>query len=122
VVVVRRTIAPYENKWALPGLRMFKPESIDDVLARIAEDELGLKVDLGSKRYIGQYVGRFKTENERQDLSTGYAVCALDGKLEINDKHFSDYRLIDSPASIPGNIGAMYKHYLGMYFETMKDQ
>ncbi|MEU8347039.1 hypothetical protein AB0C74_35525 [Spirillospora sp. NPDC048832] len=37
VVLVRRAMAPYQNKWALPGLRMFKPESIDDVIARIAE-------------------------------------------------------------------------------------
>ncbi|MDN3351349.1 NUDIX domain-containing protein [Actinomadura sp. DC4] len=70
VVLVRRTIAPYENCWALPGLRMFKGEGIDDVIARIAEDELGVRVDVGSKRFLGQYVGRFKTERERQDLSS----------------------------------------------------
>ncbi|MFG2013766.1 hypothetical protein [Actinomadura geliboluensis] len=34
-------------------MRMFKPESIDDVIARIAEDELGLDVDVDGKRFLG---------------------------------------------------------------------
>ncbi|WP_420884796.1 NUDIX domain-containing protein [Actinomadura geliboluensis] len=65
VVLVRRPIAPYQNKWALPGLRMFKPESIDDVIARIAEDELGLDVDVNGKRFLGQYVGRSGERSRR---------------------------------------------------------
>jgi ADP-ribose pyrophosphatase YjhB (NUDIX family) len=122
VVIARRTIAPYENKWALPGLRMLKPENIDDVIARIAGDELGLHVNLGGKRYVGQYVGRFKTEHERQDISTGYAVTALGGDLVINRDHFSDHQLITNADGIPGNIGAMYKYYLQTYFQTIRNQ
>ncbi len=34
VVVVKRTIDPYKNVWALPGLRMFKTESINDTLKK----------------------------------------------------------------------------------------
>lgn len=45
VIVVRRRIAPYKGVWALPGLRMFKPESIDDVIRRVAKAELGLEVN-----------------------------------------------------------------------------
>ncbi|MEU8347321.1 hypothetical protein AB0C74_36955 [Spirillospora sp. NPDC048832] len=33
-------------------MRMFKPESIDDVIARIAEDDLGLDVDVDGKRFL----------------------------------------------------------------------
>jgi ADP-ribose pyrophosphatase YjhB (NUDIX family) len=121
VVIARRTIAPYQGKWALPGLRMFKPESINEVMARIAEDELGLQIDLDSKRYIGQYVGRFKTEHERQDLSTGYVVRALGEKIQINDDHFSDYLIINTMADVPDNIGAMYKYYLKIYFEMKRE-
>ncbi|HEV7934381.1 MAG TPA: NUDIX domain-containing protein [Actinomadura sp.] len=53
VLLVRRIIPPYENRWALPGLRMFKPESIDDTIARIAEDELGLRADVHDRRFLG---------------------------------------------------------------------
>lgn len=45
VIVVKRKIEPYKNVWALPGLRMYKGESINDTLRRIAKDELGLTID-----------------------------------------------------------------------------
>lgn len=117
VVLVRRTIAPYENCWALPGLRMFKGEDIDDVIARIAEDELGVQVDVDGKLFLGQYVGRFKTENERQDLSSGYVVRALSGDLRINTAHFSGHRIIKKHGEVPASTGAMYRFYLSKYFE-----
>lgn len=120
VVIVRRTIAPYENKWALPGLRMLKPEGIDDVLIRIAQDELGLDIETESKRYIGQYVGRFKSEHQRQDISTGYVVRALPGDVSFNRSHFSDCQVIKDDGDIPDNIGAMYKYYLGKYFRELR--
>jgi 8-oxo-dGTP pyrophosphatase MutT (NUDIX family) len=116
VVVARRIIAPYRNTWALPGLRMFKPEGIEDTLARIAEDELGLPVDVDGRRFLGQYVGRFTTEHGRQDLSTGYAVRALSAELRLNAAHFSGYRLVGTPGEVPAGTGAMYRYYLERYF------
>jgi ADP-ribose pyrophosphatase YjhB (NUDIX family) len=116
VLLVRRTIAPYENCWALPGLRMFKGEGIDDVIARIAEDELGVRVDVDSKRFLGQYVGRFKTEHERQDLSSGYVVRAFSNELRINPAHFSGHRIIKKADEMPASTGAMYRFYLSRYF------
>jgi ADP-ribose pyrophosphatase YjhB (NUDIX family) len=118
VVLVRRTIPPYEKCWALPGLRMFKGEGIDDVISRIAEDELGVQVDVDGKRFLGQYVGRFKTEHERQDLSSGYAVCALSDHLTINSAHFSGHRIIKKADEAPSSTGAMYRFYLSRYFDT----
>ena len=116
VAIARRRIAPYKATWALPGLRMYKPESIDQTLSRIASDELGVAIDLDTARYIGQYVGRFRTEHERQDLSTGYAVRALDSEPRLNENHFSSFRLISAVEEIPTRTGAMYRHYLERYF------
>ncbi|HEV2402969.1 MAG TPA: hypothetical protein VGS08_02090 [Candidatus Saccharimonadales bacterium] len=31
ILLLHRTIAPYKGSWALPGLRMYKPESIEDI-------------------------------------------------------------------------------------------
>jgi ADP-ribose pyrophosphatase YjhB (NUDIX family) len=117
VVIVRRIIAPYENRWALPGLRMFKPESIEDVVYRIAEDEVGLEVDVRSRRFLGQYVGRFRTEHERQDLSTAYVVRAVSEEIRLNRDHFSAHQIIAKREEIPSNTGAMYKYYLSAYFD-----
>lgn len=116
IVLVRRAIDPYKDLWALPGLRMFKPESIDDVLTRIAKDEISIRIDLSRKRFLGQYVGRFTTELQRQDLSSGYIVQAMDREIGLNKSHFSDYRLIKTWEEIPKDIGAMYHYYLSLYF------
>jgi ADP-ribose pyrophosphatase YjhB (NUDIX family) len=116
VVLVRRIIAPYKDCWALPGLRMFKPEEIDDVVARVAQDELGLEVDVEGKRFLGQYVGKFKTEHQRQDLSSGYVVSAQGNEIRLNQEHFSSYRIIKKAEEIPAGTGAMYRYYLSEYF------
>ena len=114
VIVVRRRIAPYKGVWALPGLRMHKPESIEDTLTRIAWQELGLEIDPERRTFLGQYVGRFRTEHNRQDLSTGYHV-PVDPAQEIrpNADHFSGHDVV---RSIPPRTGAMYRFYLERYF------
>ena len=117
VILVKRTIAPYQNQWALPGLRMFKSESINDTLKRIAQQELGLEIDAENKEFLAQFVGKFKTEQDRQDISSGYVVKVSDGQeLKFNKEHFSAMILISSVEEIPQNIGAMYKFYLTKYF------
>jgi ADP-ribose pyrophosphatase YjhB (NUDIX family) len=114
VVIVRRKISPYKGMWALPGLRMFKPESIEDTIARVALSELGLHVDPTQRRFLGQYVGRFRTERQRQDVSTGYVVRADSSEeLRHNPAHFSSARVVNE---VPDGLGAMYKFYLERYF------
>ncbi len=116
VVVLKRTIEPYKNVWALPGLRMYKGESIDDTLMRIAQQELGIKIDPIERIFIGQYVGKFKTEFNRQDISTCYLI-KLKGieKLAYNPDHFSDMMFTKKPVT---SMGAMYKYYLEQYQKT----
>lgn len=96
---------------------MFKNENIQDTLARIAFQELGLKINPSKRKFLDQYVGRFKTEHNRQDLSTCYYFNILPNqKIELNKSHFSEYQIIRSNKEIPSNIGAMYKFYLNKYF------
>lgn len=115
VIIVRRKIAPYKRVWALPGLRMYKGEDIDDTLRRIAKKEIGLDIDPTDRVFLGQFVGKFRTEHERQDLSTGYLVRASDDQeIKINTEHFYSFRLT---RTIPDNMGAMYKYYLAEYLK-----
>ncbi|TAN58504.1 NUDIX domain-containing protein [Patescibacteria group bacterium] len=118
IVIVYRKIQPYANQWALPGLRMMKPENINDTLIRIASQELGLKIDPEKKRFLGQFVGRFRTEHNRQDISTAYAACSKTKEIKINQSHFSKYCVITSPSDIPARMGAMYRFYLNSFFKT----
>lgn len=119
IIIVHRKIAPYKDVWALPGLRMFKGENIDDTLIRIAKQEVGLNIDTKDKIILGQYVGKFKTEHERQDISTGYLVKVSDDQeIYLNQDHFYSHRIT---TSIPENMGAMYKYYLNQYFQMRNE-
>jgi 8-oxo-dGTP pyrophosphatase MutT (NUDIX family) len=113
VIFLKRTITPYENVWALPGLRMYKGEDIEETLQRIAKEELGLNIDGTQGIYLGQYTAKFKTEHDRQDLSTGY-LFRLSGseKLEYNKQHFSNISISNK---CPEPIGAMYQYYFELY-------
>ncbi len=116
IVLVRRKIAPYKNTWALPGLRMMKPEGIGDTLKRIAIVEIGVRIEPDRRDFVGQYVGRFKTEHQRQDLSTCYALNCDAKDITLNNDHFTGFRFINEKREIPRKTGAMYKYYLELYF------
>ncbi|MDO8655771.1 MAG: NUDIX domain-containing protein, partial [Nanoarchaeota archaeon] len=102
IIVVKRKIPPYQHQWALPGLRMFKNETIADTLRRIAGQELGLQINPAKRGFLGQCVGKFKTEHQRQDLSTGYSLrISSSQKIRLNEAHFSAIKLITSEKEIP---------------------
>ena len=46
---------------------MYKYKSIEDTMTRIAKQELGVDIDIDSRKFIGQYVGMFTTEHQRHD-------------------------------------------------------
>ena len=117
VLIVRRKIAPYQHKWALPGLRQLKGERFRETLARIAKQEAGLIINPEKARILEQYDGFFKTESGRQDISTGYCIqVGGDQKIVINPNHFSGQRFIQSYDQAPKSMGAMYKFFLKQYF------
>ena len=118
LILLRRKIAPYKGVWALPGLRMMKPEGIEDTLYRIARMETGVKIDLQKKQFIGQYVGRFRTEHQRQDLSTCYAAFCDAPQVVINPEHFTRHCFIRTKEEIPVNTGAMYRYFLNLFFDN----
>jgi ADP-ribose pyrophosphatase YjhB (NUDIX family) len=119
VIVCKRRIPPYRGVWALPGLRMLKPESIEDTIVRIGRQELGLELDPAKRVFLGQYVGRFRTEHERQDLSTGFALrVSPSQELRPNGEHFTAVEIVEAT---PQRMGAMYKHYLERYW-TLKER
>ncbi|MBD3362185.1 NUDIX domain-containing protein [Candidatus Dojkabacteria bacterium] len=121
VLLLKRKIAPYKNKWALPGLRIYKGESIDETLIRIVKNEISIRIDPSKKIFLGQYVGKFRSEEQRQDLSTGYLIAVdTNDKIKINKEHFSTFKFISKQKKIPRETGAMYRYYLGEYFKRSK--
>ena len=87
ILILKRKIDPYKNKWALPGLRQVKPETIEDTLRRIAVQELDLVIDPKQGILLGQYDGIFPS---RQDMSTGYYFkVSSDAPIVFNRAYFS---------------------------------
>jgi ADP-ribose pyrophosphatase YjhB (NUDIX family) len=118
VLIARRKIAPYNRQWALPGLRHYKGRDFEETLRAIAMQEAGVEIDVDGKRFLGQYDGFFKTEHDRQDISTGYAVDALSSDVTINPEHFTGHRFINGMDELPLATGAMYRFYLEKHFDA----
>jgi hypothetical protein len=90
--------------------------SIDDVIERIVQDEVGLQIDPVGRRFLGQFTGRFRSEHGRQDISTGYVVASSTAAIRLNGEHFSGCRVVRSLDELPKDLGAMYRFYLSRYF------
>jgi ADP-ribose pyrophosphatase YjhB (NUDIX family) len=116
VILLKRSIPPYQDLWALPGLRMFKPEEIEDTLRRIAAAEVGVRVDPERRMFLGQFVGKFKEECCRQDLSTAYYLKVSEQNAAVNAAHFTESRFVSAVEEIPPDTGEMYRFYLAEFF------
>ena len=116
IILVKRTIPPYKDVWALPGLRKLKDESLDETLARIAKDELGIEIDPSERRFVEQGVVQFKEENNREDISTCYAILVNPKQIITpNPNHFSEMVILKPQDAIPEPIGKLYKNFLEIY-------
>ena len=70
VLLGYRKISPYRNRWALPGGRIIKKESLCDTANRQLE-EIGVR-PAGNYRLVGVYPVNFK---DRSDISICLCTC-----------------------------------------------
>lgn len=78
----------YPGKWALPGGKVEKGETIMDVLKREVFEETGLKIK-NSKQFLGDYT--FVRPDGHNVVGLTFAVKAISNKVIINDD-FEDYK------------------------------
>jgi ADP-ribose pyrophosphatase YjhB (NUDIX family) len=116
VLLVRRSIAPYKNCWALPGLRMLRGETVDACLERIAKSEVGCSIDPIQKIFVNQAVVSFPHHHGRQDVSTCYAFNLTDGRIALNPDHIDSSMIISHLAHAPSGLGRLYREHLERYF------
>jgi len=97
----RRNIPPYKNKWAFPGGRILKGETIRESIERITEKEVGISVSKSVKEYlVGVYSTSFRSEHNRQDISICYYLripSITFQSLVINREHYSGCRFDNKP-------------------------
>ncbi|OGB22884.1 MAG: GDP-mannose mannosyl hydrolase [Burkholderiales bacterium RIFCSPLOWO2_02_FULL_57_36] len=77
VLLGLRNNPPAKGYWFVPGGRIRKNESLDAAFARIARDELGLRVQRNRHRLAGVYEHFYDTNfNGTAEASTHYVVLA----------------------------------------------
>lgn len=119
ILLLRRVIPPYARKWALPGLRLLKGDSVGDCIERIAREELGIRSsELSEPCFVGQRCVKFRTEMERQDLASSYYVKTTSRFFVLNADHYSSVRLIGSIEEVPAGTGTLYRTELREWFRA----
>jgi ADP-ribose pyrophosphatase YjhB (NUDIX family) len=68
VLLTYRTKNGYENQWHLPGGTIFYRERVEEAVARIAQEELGIKVK------IDQLLGYIEYFSEVKERGFGYTI------------------------------------------------
>lgn len=103
VVLGRRENPPARGEWFVPGGRVQKGESIDDAVARVAREELGVAVAID--RRLGAYDHRWD-ESEFDDVAAkhyvaiGVVVRPQDGPIVPDDQH-AELRTFEPPVPNP---------------------
>jgi len=99
VVLGRRTNEPAKGYWFVPGGRVLKGESRREAVHRVADEELGVGVEIVES--LGAFEHAYETADvdcvdSKQYLANGYVVDVLDGDIDPDDQH-DEFRVFRSP-------------------------
>lgn len=91
VLLLRRTNEPAKGEWFWPGTRLFKGETFTAAAERLAKEELGISVDLGSR--LGTYahfwdVGTFDEVENTHTVNVVYrGTTYTPDDIVFDDQH-----------------------------------
>ena len=99
VLLVRRTNEPAKGEWFWPGTRLYKGETFEQAVRRLAREELGIEVTI--RRRIGVYNHFWETADlpdveTTHTVNVAYHVQPADGidELVLDDQH-DEYRFVE---------------------------
>lgn len=106
VLLVKRTNEPAEGEWFWPGTRLYKGETFEEAVYRLAKEELGIKVEIQSQ--LGAYnhfwdTGRLNGVDSTHTVNIVYHVqprpkTKNNFDIQLDDQH-EDYRFIEGTES-----------------------
>jgi len=120
IVWGRRLNPPMKGMLATFGVRVLMTDnSWEELLKRVAKEEIGLDIDPKSCVFVGQQLVRFDQEKdgiERLDLTTCWAITVESStRLTPNPRNY-DKLVISS--EIPDQAGEMYQRFVRQYFQS----
>ena len=107
ILLFKRAIFPEQGKWCVPGGRMLKGETIQRVINRQAERELGVKVKILSPFTSNNPAGVFSdpvTDVRKHFVSLAYPVLITGGQPRKSGPEFSEFRWF-SINKLPPRLG-----------------
>lgn len=114
VLLARRENEPAKGELFWPGSRLYKGETLGSAVDRIADEELGIAVDVVEQ--LGANAHFWEVSEEAEDVSRHtvvvvYRVTPADGDpdLRADDQH-SEFRWVEAPP-------ADANEYVHRYFE-----
>jgi colanic acid biosynthesis protein WcaH len=99
VLLGRRTNEPAKGDWFVPGGRVLKWETRREAVHRVAEEELGIEVEIVES--LGAFEHRYESSDtegvdSKHYLANGYVVDVSSGELDSDDQH-DEFRVFESP-------------------------
>ncbi|OGE38203.1 hypothetical protein A3F00_03795 [Candidatus Daviesbacteria bacterium RIFCSPHIGHO2_12_FULL_37_11] len=105
ILLVKRNIPPGEGLWYLPGGTIYFDESIEEVLKRVAKEELGVKVEI--IRFFN-VLDWYKSENAfGHSVSLIYEARIVEGEIKL-DYQSSEFKYFKN---LPENIMNEYLRF-----------
>tara|TARA_A100000164_G_C21805265_1_gene722728 strand:+ start:616 stop:1080 length:465 start_codon:yes stop_codon:yes gene_type:complete len=83
VLLGNRTNNPAINSWFVPGGCIRKNESFKEAFGRVTFNELGMKCDFKSAKFLGVYEHFYKNNFDNKKFGTHYVVHAYKFKLKF---------------------------------------
>jgi ADP-ribose pyrophosphatase YjhB (NUDIX family) len=99
LLLIRRTIPPAKGFWHTPGGTVLKGESLHQAVKRVANEELGIKVEV--LRFIGVIEYKTYINHYSQDISLAFLVKTKSQKEFVLDGHADKYAFF---SALPKNI------------------
>lgn len=117
----RRLNPPMQGQLATFGVRaLITDNSWEELMKRVAREEIGLDVDPENFKFVGQQLVRFdqnKDGIERLDLTTCWSIeVDPSTKLIPNPKNYDEKLVISD--EIPDDAGEMYKRFARQYLRS----
>lgn len=113
VLLAKRANAPVKDSWFWPGSRLYKGESLENAPHRVADEELGIDVDIVEQLGIHEHVWETSAEAgrpSRHTVNIVYLVEPADPDFEISlDDQHTTTRFVES-------VDESYHEYVREYF------
>ena len=110
-LLAKRVIQPFLGKWNLPGGGIFFKEPIKHAIARIAEEELGIKVKV--IKYLGMI--EYVNDGNRHTINSIYKVAISSGKIK-NSGQSQELKFFKQ---VPTNTNPYQKLFLNKHLKEI---